>query len=214
MPLSHHNIDVTDYDHIIWDWNGTILDDVTLCIEIVGGMLTAQNLPVPTREEYRSIFGFPIKDYYRALGFDFTRRSFEDLADDYIAIYDQRAHEASLHDSAMSLLGALHDLGKEQSILSAAQQSHVIEVTAKRGLSNYFQHIAGITDHHAASKRQRGLELIEETGIEPARTLMIGDTDHDHEVGTAMGVDVLLVAHGHQNYDRLSAVHHLVIEAL
>ena len=44
--------------------------------------------------------------------------------------------------------------------------------------------------------------------------LMIGDTDHDHEVGTAMGVDVLLVAHGHQNYERLRAVHHLVIDTI
>ena len=207
MPLSHHNIDIGQYDHIIWDWNGTILDDIDLCIAVVSKLLAAQDLPPLTRERYRDIFGFPVRDYYVALGFDFDQTSFEVLADQYIADYDAQAHNAPLHKGAVRLLDAFSALGKEQSILSAAKESHVHEVTGGFGLHHYFDHMFGITDHHAASKRQRGLELIEETGIRPDRTLMIGDTDHDHEVGTAMGVDVLLVAHGHQSFERLRAVH-------
>ena len=211
MPLSQHNIDVSQYDHIIWDWNGTLLDDVDLCINVVGKLLIEHDLPVPSRERYREIFGFPVKDYYLELGFDFSQTSFEILADQYIADYDRRASQAPLHPGAFSLLQTFSGMGKQQSVLSAAREGHVVDMMAEFGLQHYFDHIYGITDHHAASKRARGLELIADTGIQPRRTLMIGDTDHDHEVGTAMGVDVLLVAHGHQSTQRLLAVHDKVV---
>ncbi|TDI60053.1 MAG: HAD family hydrolase [Alphaproteobacteria bacterium] len=214
MPLSQHNIDITQYDHIIWDWNGTLLDDVELCIDVVGKLLTAHGLPIPTVDHYREIFGFPVRDYYEALGFDFSITSFEDLADQYIADYDSRADQAPLHVGALPLLDAIAATGVEQSILSAANEAHVVEITKQFGLQDYFKHIYGIHNHHAASKQDRGLELISETGIAPARTLMIGDTIHDHEVGAAMGVDVLLVAHGHQSIQRLKNVHHMVVTKL
>jgi phosphoglycolate phosphatase len=214
MPLARHNIDVTHYDHIIWDWNGTLLDDVELCIDVVGKLLASHGLPTPTVSEYREIFGFPVRDYYKALGFDFSVTSFEELADQYIADYDSRADQAPLHVRTLPLLEAIAATGVDQSILSAASENHVIEITRDFGLDGYFQHIFGIHNHHAASKRERGLELIAVSGIAPERTLMIGDTIHDSEVGVAMGVDVLLVAHGHQSIERLKSAHHRVVATL
>ena len=214
MPLSAHGIDIEKYDHIIWDWNGTLLDDVDLCIDVIGRLLAIQDIPLPSRDEYREIFGFPVQGYYEQLGFDFERTTFEVLADKYIADYDSRAHTAPLHDAAIGVLKALDTLGKHQSILSAAREAHVVEMVAHFGLQDYFADIYGIPDHHARSKRARGLELIEAAHIPPERTSMIGDTDHDHEVGVAMGVDVLLVAHGHQSEARLRAVHDKVAPRL
>ncbi len=214
MPLTQHNIDINNYDHIIWDWNGTLLDDVDLCIDVVGKLLIQHDLPIPSKEQYREIFGFPVRDYYEALGFDFSITSFEELADQYIADYDRRADQAALHAEAIPLLDAIAASGIGQSILSAASESHVIEITKKFGLQGYFEHIYGIHNHHAASKQDRGLELISKTGIAPNRMLMIGDTIHDFEVGEAMGVDVLLVAHGHQSFQRLKDAHPLVVATL
>ena len=53
-----------NYKHIIWDYNGTLLNDVKLCVTIINEMLKARNLPVMSIERYRKLFDFPVKDYY------------------------------------------------------------------------------------------------------------------------------------------------------
>ncbi len=43
--------------------------------------------------------------------------------------------------------------------------------------------------------------------IDPGQLILVGDTDHDLEVGDALGIDVLLVTGGHQSHARLSKRH-------
>ena len=57
------------YKHIIWDWNGTPLDDRWLCIEAIINTLTKRNMNTITDNEYVELFCFPVKDYYKKLGF-------------------------------------------------------------------------------------------------------------------------------------------------
>ena len=65
------------YTHVIWDWNGTLLDDNWLCVEVMNTLLSSRNLPLLTLERYRDIFDFPVKNYYEKLGFNFKKESFE-----------------------------------------------------------------------------------------------------------------------------------------
>ena len=54
---------------ILWDWNGTLLDDVDLCVDALNRLLAGFGYPQRyDHERYRAIFGFPIEEYYvRAL---------------------------------------------------------------------------------------------------------------------------------------------------
>ena len=65
------------YKHIIWDWNGTLLDDVDIVIDCMNSLLKKRNLPLLHVDKYKDIFTFPVKDYYSQLGFDFTTEPFE-----------------------------------------------------------------------------------------------------------------------------------------
>ena len=65
------------YKHIMWDWNGTLVDDAWLCVEIMNKSLEKRNLQTITVEDYRQVFKFPVKDYYVELGFDFQSEPFE-----------------------------------------------------------------------------------------------------------------------------------------
>ena len=66
------------YDHVIWDFNGTVLDDMQVGIDSVNEMLAARGLPTLSGvTEYRAAFDFPVEDYYRRLGFDFDREDFK-----------------------------------------------------------------------------------------------------------------------------------------
>ena len=64
------------YKHIIWDWNGTLLNDLTLCVDLLNVSLEKRKLPEMTEEKYRKKFLFPIKTFYESIGFDFSKEDF------------------------------------------------------------------------------------------------------------------------------------------
>ena len=75
------------YKHIIWDWNGTLLDDAWLFVDIMNNVLKGRNMNTINLEKYRDIFGFPIENYYKRLGFDILKEPFEILGLEFIKEY-------------------------------------------------------------------------------------------------------------------------------
>ena len=59
------------YKHILWDWNGTLLDDRWLCVESINKILKKRKMPPILEKTYRKTFCFPVMKYYESLGFDF-----------------------------------------------------------------------------------------------------------------------------------------------
>ena len=60
---------------IIWDWNGTLLNDAELALFSINVMLKKRLLPTLSLPEYKQVFNFPVKDYYLRIGFDFEKES-------------------------------------------------------------------------------------------------------------------------------------------
>jgi phosphoglycolate phosphatase len=81
------------------------------------------------------------------------------------------------------------------------------------GLTHYFDRVYGLKDHYARSKVERGRELIFDSQIDREHTLLIGDTDHDLEVAQELGIEALLIADGHQSFERLEPRHHRVLKS-
>jgi phosphoglycolate phosphatase len=104
--------------------------------------------------------------------------------------------------------------GIRHSVLSASDQNHLKVQLQDYGVLKHFDFTFGIQDHYAGGKIHRGRELVEQLQVDVKDLLLIGDTNHDLEVGDALGVDVLLIAHGHQSVSRLRDVHHLVLADL
>ena len=82
---------------IIWDWNGTLLDDLQMTMLCINELLEEYDLPSLTIPRYRQIFRFPVKDYYELAGFDFAQESFEVLAQKFISNYYSHLSEVSLY---------------------------------------------------------------------------------------------------------------------
>ena len=71
------------YTHILWDFNGTIFNDVDASRRATNILLRRYGLPeILSVDELRGRFGFPVRDYYAGRGFDFERYSYEDMAQD------------------------------------------------------------------------------------------------------------------------------------
>ncbi len=193
------------YDHIIWDWNGTLLDDVHLCLEIINRVLKSVDLPPLTLEKYREIFTFPVKHYYEAAGIDFSVHSFEKLGWDWMNEYERRKYEASLFPDVRPILGFLKEHGIKSSILSAYTLDGLMNIVERNGVKEHFEFISGLDNIWAASKLENGKLLVEKIRRDDEKILMVGDTLHDHEVADEIGIDSILIASGHQSFERLQS---------
>jgi phosphoglycolate phosphatase len=205
---------ISKYKHIIWDWNGTLINDVWLVVEIMNKMLKKRNMPGIDSKKYREIFDFPVIDYYEKLGFDFSNESFEELTVEFISEYYTRFNECKLFDETEEVLKKIRDMGISQSILSASKEDVLIEKIKYYGIDKYFCRIMGLENHYAESKVERGKKWIAELNLNPQDVLLIGDTAHDYDVSKRIGCDCLLIANGHYSYERLVKLGVEVISSL
>ena len=202
------------YNHVIWDWNGTLLDDAWLSLEIVNGLLEKRGLPAVTAERYQQVFGFPLEGYCRKLGFDLEQESYAVLSDAFIEIYEKRRLECHLQDGACRTLEKLRKAGVEQSLLSAYKQKTLVELVTHFELGAFFEAVVGVDNHYGEGKIERGRQRIAELPHPGEQILLVGDTLHDLDVARAMGVDCVLVPSGHQHRRRLESSGERVIERL
>ena len=192
---------------IIWDWNGTILDDALVCMTIANTMLSERGIPtLPDMDAYRAVVGFPIKAYYEQMGYRFGPEDepYESVADEFILWYDKLYRTAVLRPGILPFLDKLKEAGYRQVLLSATRRDQLLEQVAAFGdVGDRFEQKLGMPDHYAFSKATLAKAFIEQEGIPRERALFIGDTDHDFEVSSAIGCPCVLLEGGHQSRERL-----------
>ncbi len=191
------------YKYIIWDWNGTLLNDAWLCVDVMNKMLENRNLPLVSESIYRQLFDFPVEEYYAKIGFDFQKESFELVGTEFITNYDKRHFECKLHEGTLDALNFFSENNIGQSILSARKQAQLQEEIEYFRLVSYFDIVSGLSHHYATSKLENGYLLIEKLGINPTEILFIGDTLHDYDVANELGTACALIENGHQATERL-----------
>jgi phosphoglycolate phosphatase len=201
-------------DTIIWDWNGTLLDDLDLCISTINILLDKRKLSLLDHNSYKEAFSFPVEKYYRTIGFDFEKEDFSIPAGEFINLYNNSITNCSLHKSAFKILSWFKNRGTRQFVLSAMKQTMLEETLIKKGIYSFFEGVAGLNDHYAVSKIERGRQLIDEFKINKETACIIGDTNHDFEVAQSLGTGCILVADGHQSAGRLKETGAVVLSSL
>ncbi len=198
--------------YIIWDWNGTLFNDVELGLLIINKLLKNNNLPQLTLEKYRNIFTFPVSDYYKIAGFDFNKVSFEILGKQFMDEYEKRKYEYNLFDGAREDLERISKKGIRQSVLSAYKHDTLIDILEHYNIIHYFEFVNGLDNIYAGSKEYLGIQLRRKIPFSRDEILLVGDTLHDADVARAMDVSCVLVAKGHQAKERLLITGNPVID--
>jgi phosphoglycolate phosphatase len=189
--------------HIIWDWNGTMLDDRWLTIAAMNIVLARRNMAELTEDRYLQLFTFPVIEYYQRLGFDFDKEPFSVSGSEFINEYNARAFEPQLHDGIIDLIAELNENGVSHSILSASSQKILNKLAKHHNINHYFIAVLGQDNHYAYGKIETGKMWINKLDIAPKNTLFIGDTEHDLEVANAIGSHCALLSWGHSSTERL-----------
>ena len=197
---------------LIWDWNGTLLDDVPAAVNALNRMLVKRGASPISIAHYRSHFGFPVRPFYAELGVDLDRWDWDEICEDFHSYIAEEPQ--SIREDAVAALQLAKGHGFSQCVLSALRQDLLECSLEKNGLMVFFDLVYGVDNLDGASKLQRGKELVAALGAGAANAIMIGDTLHDAEVAKALGVDCVLVSCGHQKPERLAAANVPVVPSL
>ena len=192
------------YQYILWDWNGTLLDDLSASLEAVNMTLDVYGKKRIDLDEYKSYLDTPIYKFYEHL-FDLEKTPMSDLSMYYRKFYDGLEDTIKIADRALQVLQKCKEKGIKQYIISASHTDDIEKYMKKLGVTDLFNRISGSDDRKAGSKVERARLLIEEEKIPKEQCVMIGDSLHDLLTAQEIGVDVILYSGGHQAKEELLA---------
>lgn len=189
--------------YIFFDFNGTIIDDVELCFNLLNKMLVEHGKSKITLEKYKEIFKFPIIEYYELAGFNFPEDNFSSLANQFILEYKNASKNCNLMKGILDSLEYLKSKGYILVCLSASEKNMLKKQLKFYKLEKYFESILGIDNIHASGKVDIAKVYMNNNNIDKNYAYMIGDTLHDKLVADEMGINCVLYSGGHQSYSRL-----------
>ena len=131
------------YKNIVWDWNGTLLDDKNTGVNTLNRMLEKRKLKTLSLENYRDVFGFPVEDFYRRVGFDLQKETLHDISVDFVDTYDIFAEGIGLNPGVRETLDALQKAGIRQYILSALREDLLSQMVKDFNIGRYFFQVCG-----------------------------------------------------------------------
>ncbi len=195
---------------VVWDFNGTILDDVQIGLDAVNVLLERRSKPrIPDLASYKEVFGFPMREYYARVGFDFSRESFDDVAPEWLREYLLREKGAPLCPTVPEALDALRDAGIPQYLVSASEETMLLGQVERLGIGKYFEEVHGLDNIYADSKEALIRSFV---ARREGRTVFFGDTEHDAFCARSAGAEVILIAAGHQSERRLKLTNAPVVD--
>ena len=204
----HHKI-----KHVIWDWNGTLVNDAWLFVELMNEELNKRKLPLIDIEQYRQNFTFPVKQYYKNLGFNFQKEDFKEVGYNFIQKYKKRKNEPLLYKNTVEILNQLSLLGITQSIVSAQENNLLQESIQHYKIGKNFQDVQGIDHYYADSKIKIAENSLKKINYKKTQIMMIGDTAHDAEVAESLGIQCILFSNGHYTKKRLQQLNYTIINS-
>ena len=184
---------------VVWDWNGTIVDDAFLFVDIMNGYLKKKDLKKISVEDYKNNFCFPVIDYYKKLGFTLTEEEFKKISVDFIKTYKKQMFKPSLKKGIVNVLSFLKERGCIQILVSAQEQSLLKKSVSHYGLNDFFFEIGGLNNNLAKSKKTLAKNILSRFQSKNNKTFFVGDTLHDYDVALSLQSSCFLVSWGHNS---------------
>jgi len=180
---------------ILWDWNGTLLDDTRAALDTLNAMLAQRGEKPMAMDFYRDHFGFPVRPFYEHIGLDLEHEDWDALAREYHVVYSRQ--EKRLNAGAIEALELVRARGVRQSVVSALRQDLLDGDLERYGVRGYMAFAYGTDNLDGSSKLTRAHDLMARLGNpDPAGVVIIGDAFHDKEVADDLGIGCVLHAQG------------------
>lgn len=191
-----------EYTHIIWDWNGTLLNDVAASLASVNDMLDMRGMPHISIDFYKECIGVPIRKFYDRV-FDMENEDYSIIIKQYNEGYLRHLADCGLTEGAREAIDFFASRGMRQAVVSSSNNDQLCMNIRKYGLEGCFDAVLGSADFYAGSKIDRAKDYLAKTGAKNGRILVIGDLEHDADMAKDLGADCVLLTSGHEHISRL-----------
>ncbi|MDX3458250.1 HAD family hydrolase [Streptomyces sp. ME02-8801-2C] len=204
--------------HIVWDWNGTLFHDTEAVIGATNAAFAELGLAPITLEQYRALYCVPVPRFYeRLLGRLPTEAEWAAMDDIFHRYYAEHRVTCELAAGARDLLAGWQSAGHSQSILSMYGHAELVPLVRGFGIEPHFVRVDGRTGPSGGSKAEhmvRHLEALTGTGVEAARTVVIGDAADDALAALHVGARAVLYTGGSHGRASLEEVGVPVVDSL
>ena len=184
------------YDLVVFDWDGTLMDSTALIARSLQAACRDVGCAIPTREEALFVIGLNIADTFQRVVPDLDEEGRVRLADRYRHHFLAGEHEAPLFGGVREMLTDLHARGRRLAVATGKARRGLDRVLDSTGLRAWFEATRCADEGFAKPHPGMLLMLLDMTGVDPARALMVGDTTHDLELAANAGVDAVAVTYG------------------
>jgi phosphoglycolate phosphatase-like HAD superfamily hydrolase len=199
--------------HLVWDWNGTLLDDMTLVVEATNASLAELGAGPVSVADHRRDFRRPVSAYYASvIGRDLGEEEFARLNDRF-----HLAYRAGLATCALSAgaRGALTGWGSSQSLLSMWYHEQLVPTISRYRLAHHFARVDGLRDPASGGHKAPHLAAhLDALGIDGRDCVLIGDSIDDADAARSVGARIVLYGRGFTDPERLRETGYPVVDSL
>jgi phosphoglycolate phosphatase-like HAD superfamily hydrolase len=191
--------------HIVWDWNGTLLDDSTATYRAACEVFAAYRLPAVSLAAYRAAYTRPIQTFYaRLFGREISPVEFAGMDDEFHAAYARAMAEVTLTEGARDALRDWREGGGSQSLLSMFRHAELMELVRRFDVELEFTRIDGLVGPGGGRKAAHLTAHLAAQGLDPGDVLLVGDSLDDAAAATEVGAHCVLFNGGYHARPALS----------
>ncbi len=185
------------FNNLIFDWSGTLVDDLGPVIEATNAVLEKYGLAPLDRESFRRRFRLPYPEFYAEM------LPLVPLAE--VEVHFREAFAAAV--SPVTVLPHAREklewcaaAGIRAFVLTSMDAAAFAQQLAQFGFGQHFEATyAGVLD-----KREVIHQLLATHGLDPAETAFVGDMTHDIETARHGGIASIAVLTGYQHPELLA----------
>lgn len=201
--------------HVVWDWNGTLLDDLPIVVEAVNRSIGSFGAGPIDADSYRDHYTRPVRAFYHSLlGRKILDPEWERLNDDFHEAYYELATGVGLAPDAMEAIELVDSLGWTQSLLSMSEHDWLESIVSRLGLMPRMSRVDGLEGEMGGRKAGYLKAHLERLGIDGTSVVMIGDTPDDVAAARTVGGTPVLYHGGSHHLELLNAQGVPVAESL
>ncbi|MFE9772835.1 HAD family hydrolase [Streptomyces sp. NPDC005931] len=202
--------------HIVWDWNGTLFHDLDAIIGATNEAFAELGLEPITLERYRELYCVPVPKFYeRLMGRLPSDAEWELMDATFHRYYTEHRVRCGLAEGVVELLAQWSSAGRSQSILSMYGHDDLVPLVRGFGIETHFVRVDGRTGPSGGSKAEHMVRHLGAlTGVDPARTVVIGDAADDALAARHVGAQAVLYTGGSHSRGSLEAVGVPVVDTL
>jgi phosphoglycolate phosphatase len=187
---------MSGYELVVFDWDGTLMDSTHVIAASLQSACADVGVAVPTQADARYVIGLGLDDTFNHVAPSLDAEGRRRLSERYRHHFLAREGQAPLYAGVAEMLAELHGAGRRLAVATGKARRGLERALDQTGLRPWFEATRCADEGFAKPHPDMLLMLLDITGIDPARAVMVGDTTHDLELAANAGVDAVAVSYG------------------